>query len=190
MTCSLSRLWPLAAAALLAAAPLAGAEGHGGWWSDGEHRHGNGEGRHARAAMPATVPKAYTQECASCHTAYPPGMLPAASWQRIMNGLSHHYGTDASIDPANVRLLAGWLRQNAGTDRRTATPPPQDRITRTAWFEHKHREIPAGVWRLASVKSPANCTACHRGAERGVFSEHDLRVPAGMTPAQQRAFYD
>ncbi|NML15911.1 hypothetical protein [Azohydromonas caseinilytica] len=25
---------------------------------------------------------AYRQECGSCHVAYPPGMLPAASWQR------------------------------------------------------------------------------------------------------------
>ncbi len=31
-------------------------------------------------AMPIIVPPAYTQECASCHAAYPPGMLSARSW--------------------------------------------------------------------------------------------------------------
>lgn len=30
------------------------------------------------------LPK-YQQECSSCHVAYPPDMLPAASWQRLMN---------------------------------------------------------------------------------------------------------
>ena len=43
---------------------------------------------------------AYKQECAGCHMAYPPGMLPAGSWSRMMKGLDQHYGTDASLDPA------------------------------------------------------------------------------------------
>src|SRR3989344_6200999 len=54
-------------------------------------------------AMPRNVPSAYTQECAACHTAYPPGLLPAASWNRVMTGLAQHYGTDASLDAATVR---------------------------------------------------------------------------------------
>ena len=48
--------------------------------------------------MPLDVPAAYTLECASCHTAYPPGMLPARSWERLMAGLDRHYGSDASLD--------------------------------------------------------------------------------------------
>ena len=52
-----------------------------------------------RAPRTPLLPK-YQQECAACHVAYPPGMLPAASWQRVMGNLSHHYGTDASLDPA------------------------------------------------------------------------------------------
>ena len=55
--------------------------------------------------MPRNVPQAYTQECAACHTAYPPGLLPAASWNRVMTGLDKHYGTDASLDAATVRQL-------------------------------------------------------------------------------------
>ncbi len=35
--------------------------------------------------------KTYQQECAGCHMAYPPGMLPPASWQRIMGSLDKHY---------------------------------------------------------------------------------------------------
>lgn len=141
-------------------------------------------------AMPRTVPKNYRQECASCHVAYPPGMLPARSWQRVMNGLERHYGTDASLDPATVQQLSAWLQANAGTYKRVAEEPPQDRITRSAWFERKHRQIEPEVWQLPSVKSAANCAACHVGAEQGRFDDDSLRLPAGLTPRQRGAFSD
>jgi hypothetical protein len=33
------------------------------------------------------------------------------------------------------------------------------------------------VWRLAAVKSPANCAACHTTAEQGDFRERNIRIP-------------
>lgn len=130
--------------------------------------------------MPADVPPAYVQECGSCHVAYPPALLPAKSWQRVMAGLEQHYGSDASLDAATQRQLTDWLRPYAGTYKRVREEPPQDRITRSAWFERKHDDIAPAVWTHASVNSAANCGACHRAAERGVFDEHDLRVPQGL----------
>jgi hypothetical protein len=132
----------------------------------------------------------YAQECASCHTAYPPGMLPARSWERVMNGLDKHFGTDASLDAATVKQLSGWLQANAGSYKRVAEEPPQDRITRSAWFVRKHREVDPTVWKAASVKSAANCAACHTQADQGNFNERSIRMPAGLTPRQQRAWND
>lgn len=140
-------------------------------------------------AMPRAVPAAYAQECASCHAAYPPGLLPARSWQRVMSGLERHYGADASLDPATVQQLSAWLQSYAGTYKRAAQEPPQDRITRSAWFERKHRKVETAVWRLPSVKSAANCAACHAGADRGRFDD-DLRVPAGLSLRQRWAWVD
>lgn len=120
---------------------------------------------------------AYSQECASCHIAFPPGMLPAASWQHLMANLSKHYGTDASLDPATTRLLASWLAANAGTWKRVGEVPPEDRITRSAWFIRKHHEVSPATWKLPGVKSAANCSACHPKAEQGDFNEHDIRIP-------------
>ena len=60
---------------------------------------------------------AYKQECAACHVAFPPGMLPSDSWRRLLNNLPHHFGTDASLDAATARELSTWLRANAGTYR-------------------------------------------------------------------------
>ena len=142
-------------------------------------------------AMPLSVPPAYMQECGACHTAYPPALLPARSWQRLMGGLDRHYGTDASLDAGTLRQLDTWLQAHAGTDGRGAgPPPPQDRITRSAWFERKHRQIDPAVWRLGSVGSPARCAACHAGADRGRFSDDELRLPAGLSARQQRAWQD
>lgn len=141
-------------------------------------------------AMPRAVLPAYTQECGACHTAYPPGMLPARSWQRIMGGLDKHYGTDASLDAATVQQIGGWLQTHAGTYKRVSEAPPQDRITRSAWFERKHDEIDPAVWKLPSVKSAANCAACHTGADRGSFDDDSLRLPAGLNDRQRRAWND
>jgi hypothetical protein len=121
----------------------------------------------------------YEQECAACHIAYPPGMLPAASWQRLMQGLDRHFGTDASLDAASVREIGAWLSQHAGTYKRVREEPPQDRITRSAWFERKHRasEVPPDLWRHPAVRSASNCAACHSRAAEGRFSEHEIRLP-------------
>ena len=127
----------------------------------------------------AAPPAKYQQECAACHIAYPPGFLPAASWQRLMGGLDKHFGTDASLDEPTRRELGNWLSLHAGTYRRVSEEPPQDRVSRSAWFLRKHRdgEVPANVWKRASVGSPSNCAACHAGAAKGNFNEDEVRIP-------------
>lgn len=123
------------------------------------------------------LPK-YTQECAGCHAPYPPGMLPTASWQRLMTNLPRHYGTDASLDEPTLKELSTWLSANAGTGKRsTATPPPQDRITLSPWFTREHDEVSAATWKLAAVKSASNCTACHTQADTGDYRERNIRIP-------------
>jgi Dihaem cytochrome c len=124
------------------------------------------------------LPK-YKQECAACHIAYPAGMLPAASWKNLMGGLTKHFGTDASLDEASVREISGWLNTNAGTYKRVNEVPPQDRITKSAWFIRKHneREVPVDVWKRVAVGSASNCAACHTQAAQGSFNERDIRIP-------------
>jgi mono/diheme cytochrome c family protein len=124
------------------------------------------------------LPK-YQQECSACHIAYPPGMLPATSWQRVMTTLDRHFGNDASLDAASVREIGSWLQNHAGTDRRVSAAPPQDRITQSAWFlrEHNAHEVAPAVWKRAAVGSPANCAACHTQAAQGSFREREIRIP-------------
>ena len=129
-----------------------------------------------RASRVPLLPQ-YQQECAACHAAYPPGMLPTASWNRVMTNLKSHYGADASLDPAAVSELSTWLATNAGTYKRVREEPLQDRITLSAWFIGKHREVSASTWKRPAVKSAANCAACHIQADKGDFNEHNVRIP-------------
>ena len=135
---------------------------------------------HAESSSPTATPSPkYQQECAACHLAYPPGMLPAASWQRIMATLDKHYGTDASLDEASTHEIAAWLKAHAGTYKRVSEAPPQNRITQSNWFLQKHRpgEVPVDAWKRAAVGSAANCAACHRSAAQGSFNEREIKIP-------------
>ena len=123
------------------------------------------------------MPPKYVQECAACHVAYAPGLLPAASWQRLIDNLPRHFGTDASLDAATTRELSSWVAAQAATGKRAQVAPPQDRITLSAWFIREHAEVPSATWKLPAVKSASNCAACHTRADQGDFSEHSVRIP-------------
>jgi nitrate/TMAO reductase-like tetraheme cytochrome c subunit len=135
-----------------------------------------GEDR-GRPVQPAQLNATWQQECAACHMAYPAGLLPAESWRRLMGSLDKHFGTDATLSPAQSAEISAFLTKNA-SNRWTAKTAPL-RITESAWFKAKHRagEVPADVWKRASVKSPANCQACHSGADKGDFNERGVRIP-------------
>lgn len=127
--------------------------------------------------MPGNMPKSFMGECASCHTPYAPGLLPAKSWLSVMTSLDKHYGTDASIDAKSVAQISTWLQSNAAGSRKLSETPPDNRITSSAWFARKHREVGKDVWLRASVKSRSNCIACHQQAAKGDFEEDNVRIP-------------
>lgn len=121
------------------------------------------------------------EECGSCHLAFPPSMLPASSWRRMMNELDQHFGDNAALDPAVAAKITAYLTTNAGDagGRRYSAKwlrgvdlasAPQ-RITELPKWQREHREISAADWRQQDVRSKANCTACHTDAERGYYEE-------------------
>lgn len=133
-----------------------------------------------RLPLPADTPTAYREECGSCHLAFPPALLDAGSWQRTMAELGRHFGTDASVTPAQQESIRQFLLRRAGSPQRLGTAadtgaPP--RLTQTPWFRREHREVPGALWKDKRVNSAANCEACHAGAAQGRYSEHDLALP-------------
>jgi hypothetical protein len=135
----------------------------------------------------------YKDECGACHVAFPPQLLSRGAWQELMAGLARHFGSDASLDAKKAAEIAGYLAANAGRDDKfaPATKLAADRlyVSRTRWFAREHRDghdgLAAAVWSLPAVKSPANCGACHRGAENGDYSERSIRIPTQAKGVQQ-----
>jgi len=124
---------------------------------------------------PAATNAKWQAECSACHVAYPPRLLPAESWRAVMSVLDKHFGSDASLDAPAAREIGAFLNKNAGGSRHESSG--KLRITETRWFRHEHDEVSDRVWKSTKVKSPANCTACHMQAERGNYSEHNIRIP-------------
>lgn len=150
--------------------------------SGGEARGDGGDD-----VMPRLTHAAWQQECASCHLAYPPSMLPRASWRKLMGGLDQHFGENASLDPATQADILGFLEAHAADSGNSAmgrrvmpgvdAGNPPLRISETRWFVKKHDEVPRAAWARKAVGSAANCAACHRQAEKGVFDDDTVRIP-------------
>ncbi|HEU0188775.1 MAG TPA: diheme cytochrome c [Gallionella sp.] len=135
-----------------------------------------GENR-GKPFQPAQTNAKFQKECSDCHIAYPPGLMSAESWRKVMAGLGKHFGTDASLSAQDNKEITDFLVNNASN--RWSAPTAPLRISEAAWFkrEHNSSEINPGVWKNPKVKSPANCAACHPQAERGDFNEHSIRMP-------------
>lgn len=137
--------------------------------------------------MPKLTHKNWQQECSSCHVAYPPALLPRASWKRMMTDLNNHFGENASLDPATQADILRFLEAHAadsGTSQigrkvmqRMGTQDSPLRITETRWFVREHDEVSRAAWSRKSVGSAANCAACHPKAEQGMFDERSIRIP-------------
>jgi len=106
--------------------------------------------------------------------AFPPALLGAGSWREIMQSLDRHFGVDAGVEAPARAEIAAYLQRAAGLAR---GPAGTLRISETAWFRREHDEVPPRTWKAAAVKSAANCGACHPQADRGDFSERNIRIP-------------
>ncbi len=143
--------------------------------ADSGHKYG-GENR-GKPLQPAQVNAKWQAECAACHMAYAPGLLPAESWRKVMSSLDQHFNSDASLSDSENKEITAFLVSNA-SNRWSATSSPL-RITDSAWFKAKHnaREIAPAVWKRPAVKSPANCQVCHVDAAKADFNEHRITIP-------------
>ncbi|MGB8432632.1 MAG: diheme cytochrome c [Burkholderiales bacterium] len=147
----------------------------------------SGPGSENGKLLPQTGNARFQSECGACHIAYPPALLPARSWQKLMAGLADHFGENASLDADSARDITEYLVRESGDrsvsrkGRQVANSIPVAdsplRITETRWFRHEHDEISPAVWRRAAIGSAANCGACHKGAAEGDYSERRVAIP-------------
>ena len=117
--------------------------------------------------------------CGTCHMAYQPSMLPAASWRIMMNTLDDHFEEKVTLKPTSIKHIGDYLVANAGDSvvagaaGRLALEGLQknstlQRITAAPYFKQEHRFLENRIleeW----VGSVANCPACHVGAWVGDY---------------------
>jgi len=137
--------------------------------------------------MPPVTNVKWKAECSSCHMLYHPGLLPERSWKKMMAGLDNHFGENASLDAATRDEITQFLALNSADkqDNRRSSRINQSipanaaplRISETRYFLSKHDELSASTFKRKSIGSASNCIACHQSAEKGNFSESQVRVP-------------
>ncbi len=149
--------------------------------------HGNGYGRNGESVAPVTN-GAYREQCGGCHFVYQPGLLPARSWQKIMQGLKDHFGEEVSISPDDNKAIAGYLTANAANNSsskvsrkimKSLSGQTPLRVSQVPYIVHQHQDddIPEGVFQRKSVGSLGNCIACHTRAEQGNYEDDYVRIP-------------
>jgi hypothetical protein len=139
---------------------------------DGEHRRG---GDHPREL--GSVDPTYVKECGACHVAYPPAMLPATAWRSILSGLDRHFGQNAELGPEVRAQLESFAVSSAGPDGHGTGSSM--RITEQDWFRDEHDDVPQGAVARPEIRTMANCSACHPGAESWDFDDDRVKIPRG-----------
>jgi len=130
----------------------------------------------------------YRDECGACHFAYPPGLLPSRSWNRLLATLAEHFDENVELDPEPKRIIQAYLNSHGAEHASSrlsrevmASLEPGEapiRITTGTWFLHKHHEVPEQwVEDNPDVVSFSSCDLCHKGAERGRFRAGEVEVP-------------
>ncbi len=117
----------------------------------------------------------YKKSCGSCHEAYPAGLLPPQSWEKIMMNLTTHFDQKLLLDKKVQGKILSYLLGNAAgrakyklshnliTEIKT-TPPI--RITELPYFIKKHQGISEKL---------TNCSGCHTQASLGSFDKKELK---------------
>jgi hypothetical protein len=104
-----------------------------------------------------------------------------------MDRQDDHFGEKLGLEPAMAGAILDFLRKNAAETALTepaykinrSIPAGETplRITETAYWIEKHRDIGEQVWKHPKVGSKANCGACHLDAEQGTFEDAAMRLP-------------
>lgn len=166
----------------LGAIPTAHAEQEGlfSWFFTFERRKG---------VKPVTD-EIYNEECSACHFAYQPGLLPEASWQKLLTrkALAKHFGENAELDEKDRKHILALAIENSADKSRykrskkiMASLEENEiplRISKTPYLRDKHEEVYEKVVRNSKkIKSMSLCNECHQKARQGVFDDDTVEIP-------------
>jgi cytochrome c553 len=146
-----------------------------------ENHHNKETDENRDKRLLSTQNQTYLNFCGSCHFAYQPGLLPRASWEKMMS--EEHFGT---LDEQTRKQIMDYLKTNSaenntskiskkilasvGTNKLT-------KITDIPYIRKKHDEISPDVFKRKTIGSRSNCIACHRKAKEGNYEDDLVKIP-------------
>lgn len=170
----------LAAALILNSAYAIAEQSFGGWLINFNRQKG---------VKPVTD-KSYLEECGGCHFAYQPGLLPARSWEALLNkdALRKHFGANAELDDDTLKEIRdyavdnaadkSWYKRSRKIAVATGTGPAPLRITGLLYISRKHHDIPEKMIKgNKGVRSLSFCDKCHTQAADGVYDADTVNIP-------------
>jgi hypothetical protein len=169
-------------AALAAALAVPACADESKWkWAMSLERH--------KEVRPVELPS-YAKECSDCHYAYPPGLLPEASWRKLLAtaALPDHFGDNIEMKEATRVELLEYAARNAAEhslakrSRKIVASIGGEaaplRVTEVPYIRRKHQRIPENqVKGNPKVKSLAMCDACHTEAAKGNLDDDTVSIP-------------
>jgi cytochrome b len=126
----------------------------------------------------------FYDNCSKCHKIYPPFMLPQRSWNRLMDGISNHFGeeiTEANITKPDQDSIREYLLTNAAdlstqelSYKLMCSLKEDERpksITKTSYWREVHSGIDPKAFKSKQIKDKSNCFACHEDFEKGIADD-------------------
>jgi hypothetical protein len=156
---------------------------------DKDHEEREGHRTHGGNGRKPVSNSTYKTTCGGCHLAYPPKLLPSASWQGIVSQMENHFGEQVPINPQTKEIISRYLMDN-GANRssseeaikimkclRGKTPL---RITEIPYIRRIHQKIPLEVFNREKIGTLSNCLACHQTADQGIFDD-DVTIRGSLS---------
>ena len=132
--------------------------------------------------------KVFYDECISCHTLYPPHLLPKQSWITMMDSLENHFGDDASLEEGDKNSIKEYLVKNSSENStkeaslnflKSIDANDTIAITKTSYWKRRHKEIEKSIFKRKEIGNISNCKACHKNFEQGLLNDKDIKIPQG-----------
>ncbi|MBN2895107.1 MAG: cytochrome b/b6 domain-containing protein [Campylobacterales bacterium] len=135
------------------------------------------------------VHRVYATDCGTCHKPYPAYLFPQKSWERLMNDLHEHFNeriTEQNISiPARASIQQYLFEHSAEHSTREAAVKMLASIgdaapissSKVLYWRETHAQIDPSVYKRPSIKSRANCAACHIDFEFGVLDDTKIVIP-------------
>ena len=104
----------------------------------------------------------YLENCATCHIALPPQVLPTETWRRLLQD-SQHYGQTIKLLVDPPRLLV-WNYLQTFSRSQAKDEEIAYRVANSRYFKALHPKV-----KMSQPANNSSCVTCHPGASQYNF---------------------